>query len=1765
MSENKKAAKTDAHRAVAVSAATAAAAENLIYTARRVPFGPRVIPFGGSLRTAKATRVNDNPAFTSLSVAIGEKPPGRFEATESDPNQRLDGNAYQCFHGHLGTITWQGGASEPAMINTGTLPVGSEDCKAELKAAMDRLCEAYMSMLDSPQAFLKADFMMKAGVALGAGKSIVSTVKGLLVDLPGLIWDGVKKKFNDYKDLAVEAMKFAEDPAAYTKARGAEAQAQWNAAKEQYDKLSQAKPEDIKKALMEVLEGIFGTIPCSAAAMLDEMTTDPRGVHLALGELTGQIGMDVVTTIGTGGTAAAVKGGAAAGRLSKMAKAAEAANDANFLKRLAILSPGKLIPAITGKLGQAGKAGQAIPQGGKVAEAAKAAGKAETAVKPAGAAKAPAGSAATAAKKAESKPAPTPPAAQHDSVQGKPQGESLLECVICPTKGAPVNPVLGIKSLGDALDLDFNLPAPLPLPWQRFYSSRDPRIGLLGQGWSLPLSLQLEPRQHETVLVDRMGRRIICPVLSPGQTFYSLFEHFHLRRGPVCSEGETPPDIGRLPWDENTYELEYDDGERLLFRPPRLDDDPTRFAPWPVRAKLDRNDYAIYYQYDAAARLILIGDSAERLLQLVYTEVEPINEDDNGLRLTGVALLYDPARDAERPTSQRDPATYSDADWLVRYRFDDSGDLVEVIDSVGRIKREFGYRQHLMIRHGQPGGLQSHYEYDRYVPEGQVVRHWIEEGLAFRFDYQDDHTRVTDNLDRTTIYHFKGQGDKRRWIGTTHPDGASERFEYDRYGNLLATFDAVGRRTQYRLDGKGRPILIDSPGQASISLHYDSAGQVIEQSDGEATWRYAYDRRGNLLESINPLGYATRYVYGDAGLPDRPTEVIDAKGGVKRLQWDRRGLLTSYTDCSNKTTRHYYDAMGQLVAVTNALGQTVSYRYDTAGRLIAAIQPDGATERFAYDAQDRLIGHRNPAGVDTLYTLDRLGRVLARRNGLGHSLRYEYDVAGRLTRLINENGVDYLFQYDVRDRLIHEQAFDDRTFAYGYDLTGELIERIEYPGTEYARRIAYRRDSAGRLIEKHTGTGKVRYQYDERGQMIQARNEHSQVAFTYDALGQTLSETSTVQGETTTLQYRYDALGNRTAMILPDGRVLNWLYYGSGHLHQVNLDGEVICDFERDDLHREIWRRQGALESRFAYDEAGRLAWQGVFEGQSGTENPSQNNPRHDDPTTWEALGGTAGAAKFARSYRYDVAGRLTEILDSRHGSTRYRYDDIDRLLSASHPNGLQEVFAFDPAHNLLDPMEGKGVPEEEINKSEKRLQDTGLEFKEKIQKLLEDPSWNPLLHPIGKSPQRSARSQNNRLRVYEDKRFDYDVYGNLIEKRIGRHTVMRFEYDGDHQMVAAHVTRNGVLQTTRYAYDPFGRRITKSDALSIIYFIWDGDRLLSEIREEKSFLFVYQTASFVPLAQIEALGSVEIEDKSFTSELVEFFSVSKAKSSASQHSSIQFQAPQFAQAKRSFLIHYYHSDHLGTPQEISNKDGVTIWQANYQAWGANLEVERFESKRAKKSHFIFQPFRFQGQYLDKETGLHYNRYRYYDPDIGRFFVQDPVGLLGGNNLYTYAFNPISWVDPLGLTKGCAHSNGMANAAQYSKLKEYLRIEELKSYGFYKAGGGRIEADYISAHAFSRHQYNLGRIPNQNRTQFDEHINVAKLRLDTMSNPDRYSVDPHTLASVYEKAYSFDITPSNMVDLAVSPVSSQSSRIHKVFVSPDPEKSTQFPLAPRHC
>jgi RHS repeat-associated protein len=144
-----------------------------------------------------------------------------------------------------------------------------------------------------------------------------------------------------------------------------------------------------------------------------------------------------------------------------------------------------------------------------------------------------------------------------------------------------------------------------------------------------------------------------------------------------------------------------------------------------------------------------------------------------------------------------------------------------------------------------------------------------------------------------------------------------------------------------------------------------------------------------------------------------------------------------------------------------------------------------------------------------------------------------------------------------------------------------------------------------------------------------------------------------------------------------------------------------------------------------------------------------------------------------------------------------------------------------------------------------------------------------------------------------------------------------------------------------------------------------------------------------------------------------------------------------------------------GLPRELTGADGSVVWRAVYRAWGNTLRTEQAAVENREP---VYQPLRYQGQYFDAETGLHYNRFRYYDPDAGRFVSHDPIGLAGGVNLYQYAPNPLSWIDPLGLSK--CHLDNPKKKVNSAEIGDTVRTLTSHPENFIKVKGG----DYKNNH-----------------------------------------------------------------------------------------------------
>lgn len=1041
----------------------------------------------------------------------------------------------------------------------------------------------------------------------------------------------------------------------------------------------------------------------------------------------------------------------------------------------------------------------------------------------------------------------------------------------------PVHAATGAKVLGGDDELDFVLPGLLPIDWQRVYNSRDERQGsLFGAGWSVPYEMCVEIQPHPEggdtlVYTDEQGRPIDMGTIPLGGAVFSAGEGLAVRRhcdGPLL--------------------IESDDGVYRLFEATPAN---------PSRLRLsqlgDRNDNRIHLDYDDAGCLVRLRDTFD------LVQVELIRDQGH---LTHIERLY--------PDQRREV--------LVSYDYDAADNLTQVRDATGQVQRRFAYDSgRRMVEHQLPTGLRCFYDWALIEGlEWRVVRHWTDEGDTYQFDYdlQAGTTRITDGLQRVSIRHWNTQhqiiqysdnlgqtwlfewNDERQLLNATDPQGGRYAYSYDESGNLIGETDPLGRSdSTLWLEHWALPL-----------VETDAAGN---------SWRYRYDQRGNCTAETDPLGYITRYRYDAHG---QVVEIIDATGKSKKLRWNPFGQLVEHIDCSGYPTRFSYDKRGYLQVITDALGERTQFSYDAQGRLLSSQLPDGRTEQYQRDASGQLVGYTDPAGHTTLYQNNRRGQVRQRTDAHGRQVQFGYDSYGRLQALVNENGESYRFAWNAGDRLTEQQDLDGSAKRYDYDLLDNITAVTAIPAP-YGSGLAVvpetlpapivhrlERDAVGRLVAKTTDDGRTDYSYDAVDQLTAVtftdlQGKTQVLAFAYDAVGKLLAE----QSASGNLQHHYDELGNLIQTQLPDSRWLNRLYYGSGHLHQINLDGQVISDFERDRLHREVLRTQGQLSTRSEYDRSGRLR--------------SRQRRLNSQPSLM--------SASAQKHFEYDPADNLVGKLDQQPAAQHRQllhYDATGRIIASQDSlHGQRETFAYDAAANLLDgPQAGAGL----------------------------------VVH--------------NKLLTYQDKRYRYDAFGRMIEKRSAKRGVQRFAYDAESRLVEV---RNENGSVVRMAYDPLGRRVEKTEHGSDGYplgetrFMWDGLRLLQEHKHSQSSLYVYEDEGYQPLARVDGAGPLQ-------------------------------------------KIRYYHNDLNGLPEQLTETDGHSVWQATYRVWGNTLEEVR------EPYYIEEQNLRFQGQYLDRETGLHFNTFRFYDPDVGRFTTPDPIGLLGGFNLYQYTPNPLTWMDPLGLS-----------------------------------------------------------------------------------------------------------------------------------------------------
>ncbi|NWD83034.1 RHS domain-containing protein [Pseudomonas reactans] len=897
---------------------------------------------------------------------------------------------------------------------------------------------------------------------------------------------------------------------------------------------------------------------------------------------------------------------------------------------------------------------------------------------------------------------------------------------------------------------------------------------------------------------------------------------------------------------------------------------------------------------------------------------------------------------------------------LADYDHDEHGDLIAARDE-NAAQWDYQYQHHLITRYTDRTGRGMNLQWQGEGPDAKAIREWADDGsydTRLEWDENIRLTYVTDALGQETWHYYDILGYTYRII---YPDGNEEWLFRDEAKNVVRHIHTDGSTDSYAYDDRGNLLQHTRADGSSVHHVYDDQDQLFKTRDAESgLWKYDYDQRGNIIETVDPLENTTQYIYNSDNLP---VVITDANGGSKQLAYNADGQLIRYTDCSGKISQWDYDALGQLSRFTDAEGNVTTYEYRT-GQLVRLIHPDKTEEHFERDAEGRLLSHTDALRQRTTWHYNEAGLIQQRQDANGTTLDYRWDRLGQLVELRNENNSTASFKYDPAGRLLKETGFDQQTTHYLYDhgsnqptrrLDGDRVNEFEY-------------DPLGRLIARHAGHKEglewqtETFAYDGNGNLLLAENAACKLQWFYDRAGNNTREHQYLrylqEPHVAVWKHEYDALNQRIATTRPDGHRVSWLTYGSGHLLALKVDDTELLSYQRDNLHREIARDQG----------------NGLHQRQSWTPNGQLLE---------QALGKRGDSQRLVvRNYRHDAAGQLTRIDDTRRGALSYRYDPLGRLLAAQTISG-EETFAFDPASNLLDPQ----APRRPNQYAPPKLLD-------------------------------------NLLRDYVGTHYTYDERGNLKE-RLHNGKKSYFTWDLYDRLIGYDDDR----LTVNFAYDALGRRLFKLSkakyhdrreagpmwnklerakldehyGCGYTIYGWDGDVLAFESRNndksERLTHYFFEPGSFVPVAQAIEQRSIQLLPEPVYE---------------GAYDVDQDPVWQHKPKPVTFSAHaWYQCDHLGTPMELTDEQGDIAWAGVYKAWGLAKEQR---SETAKRSD-IRNPLRFQGQYFDVETGLHYNRYRYYDPQVGRFIGKDPIGFAGGFNVYAYATNPVGWIDPFGLAR----------------------------------------------------------------------------------------------------------------------------------------------------
>ncbi|HED5889313.1 TPA: AHH domain-containing protein [Salmonella enterica] len=511
------------------------------------------------------------------------------------------------------------------------------------------------------------------------------------------------------------------------------------------------------------------------------------------------------------------------------------------------------------------------------------------------------------------------------------------------------------------------------------------------------------------------------------------------------------------------------------------------------------------------------------------------------------------------------------------------------------------------------------------------------------------------------------------------------------------------------------------------------------------------------------------------------------------------------------------------------------------------------------------------------------------------------------------------------------------------------------------------RDSLGRITQEQDWRGQITgYRWDADSLLVaRTAPDGTRLAYRQDRQGRVTAE---YHGDALLTRYEYDRRGLLTACDNPHRR-LAWKYDAAGRLVAESQDDFLIRHSYTG--HGQYAGRTGSSGHRVAlgYNDAGQLHTVQINDCPPvalaydvlGRIREEQLSPELKRELRYNDQGGLSAQTVtrqsqplFSTQWHYDQYGNVRMRNDSASGKEFYAYDVMDRLTAHTDVLGRVTTFLYDAAGNRLREEILSRQPDSD---NPEQPGDDGW----RCHAWLEDRRDIPLEHM-------------------------YNRNGQLVRLRSD-------------------------TQETRYGYDGLGRRVFKKTlktgehTAALLWFWWEGDALMCEAEDTADAAETCTAACDIQMPGSDAARKAKLTELARGLTLREYVYYPH---SFEPLSLITYRTGPDGGCgdKDPLAVYFYHNDINGAPQRLTDRTGAVVWQlAESGAWGG----------RSRQEGLVSNPLRFQGQYYDEESGLHYNRYRYYEPESGRYISADPLKLRAGLNVYQYVPNPRGWIDPLGL------------------------------------------------------------------------------------------------------------------------------------------------------